>query len=214
VIVDDALTDIRRVQCEDGLRARLLRATIPAYGPGKRFAHQTSRRRCPRGFWSYAKEGIAVLSSALNRDRVIEPVQWANSPPKYADGAARSLHFRNRSGSSDNRLSLLGYNQLSRRHRRDHRRIEIGSCLCQPSSRRRTVHRIFRGSRRAPMSPASRGCSQREPNPTKALPSTYVPCVGAPIRWAGGDRHWAGMERDGRQGRIEDQPLFIAVPRR
>jgi hypothetical protein len=111
-----------------------------------------------------------VLSSALNRDRVIEPVQWANSRPKYADGAAGSLHFRNRSGSSDNRLSLLVYNQLSRRHRRDHRRIEIDSRLCQPSSRHRTVHRILRGSRRAPMSPASRGCSQGEPNPTKALP--------------------------------------------
>jgi hypothetical protein len=111
-----------------------------------------------------------VLSSALNRDGVIEPVQWANSRPKYADGAAGSLHFHNRSGSSDNRLSLLGYNQLSRRHRRDHRRIAIGSCLCQPSSRRHTVHRILRGSRRAQMSPVSQGRSQGEPNPTKALP--------------------------------------------
>jgi hypothetical protein len=111
-----------------------------------------------------------VLSSALNRDTVIEQVQWANPPPKFADGAAGSLHFRNRQGSSDNHLSLLGCSPPSRRHRRGHCRIEIGSRLCQPSSRRRTVHRILLGSRRAPMSPASQGCSQGEPNPTKALP--------------------------------------------
>jgi hypothetical protein len=91
------------------------------------------------------------------------------APPRYADLVAQSPLWRNRPGNSDNRLSLLGYSQLSRRHRRGHCRTEIGSRLCQPSSRRRTVHRILRGSRRAPMSPASQGRSQGEPNPTKAL---------------------------------------------
>jgi hypothetical protein len=51
VIVDDALTDIRRGQRESGLRVRLLRATIAGHltRPRSGLAPQASRTRCARG---------------------------------------------------------------------------------------------------------------------------------------------------------------------
>jgi hypothetical protein len=57
VIVDDALTDIRRGQRESGLRVRLLRATIaspPSPAPGA---------TCPSGepralSWGHSEEGL------------------------------------------------------------------------------------------------------------------------------------------------------------
>ena len=82
-----------------------------------------------RGTDAPGTPGLPLGSGTLPRQRV--------GP---ASGAAKSLHWRSRSGSFDSRLSLPGCSLSDHRRQPDHRRIVSGSRLWRKNIGHRILH--------------------------------------------------------------------------